>query len=398
MDHMKSDNFGELLAALSGSGNSNGASSNDSHVVHVSGNNASGLKKMHSQPQQLPQQQPDFQHQPQPQYVWQAVPPQVPAQHAQHAQQAQHMMQMPSQLNYGYPISQQMQMPQPMPQHFFPPPPPHQNQTQINQATSTIPIPIDSSAELKAKAVSTKKSFPIVLLTVSLILLGFAVLAVWYYSKKNVLANAVPLLKDSLRNEENEENENEKSRLPPPKLFLVSEQEDDATKLMQDSHVIENLERYLSSPPITSTSAPSLTTPTPTPKPTPIPKPSATPIPTFTSQNQNADEKKRDLKSMPQRSQRPQPQRNSNNSNTHTRFTKLSDVLAEDEDEKVQDEVEVEVNGFKKKMPKRIDSDSPEISEFMKRREQAEKENLKWIESQREKPRVTDDEEENEDT
>ena len=108
MDHMKSDNFGELLAALSGSGNSNGASSNDSHVVHVSGNNASGLKKMHSQPQQLPQQQPDFQHQPQPQYVWQAVPPQAAAP-AQHAQQAQHMMQMP-QLNYGYPISQQMQI------------------------------------------------------------------------------------------------------------------------------------------------------------------------------------------------------------------------------------------------------------------------------------------------
>ena len=403
MDHMKSDNFGELLAALSGSGNSNGASSNDSHVVHVSGNNASGLKKMHSQPQQLPQQQPDFQHQPQPQYVWQAVPPQAAAP-AQHAQQAQHMMQMP-QLNYGYPISQQMQMPQPMPQpmpqQFFPTP--HQNQTQINQApaTATIPIPIDSLAELKGKALSSKKSFPIVLLTVSLIILGFAVLAVWYYSKKNVLANAVPLLKDSLRNEENEENENEKSRLPPPKLFLVSEQEDDATKLMQDSHVIENLERYLSSPPsFTSTPAPSnnpasLTPTNPTPKP--IPKHT----PTFTSnQNQSADEKKRDLKSMPQRSQRPQPQRHSNNSNTNTRFTKLSDVLAEeDEDEKVQDEVEVEVNGFKKKMPKRIDSDSPEISEFMKRREQAEKENLKWIESQREKPRVTeDDEEENEDT
>jgi hypothetical protein len=306
------------------------------------------------------------------------------------------MMQMP-QLNYGYPISQQMQMPQPMPQQFFPTP--HQNQTQINQAPATATIPIDSSAELKGKALSTKKSFPIVLLTVSLIILGFAVLAVWYYSKKNVLANAVPLLKDSLRNEENEENENEKSRLPPPKLFLVSEQEDDAAKLMQDSHVIENLERYLSSPPsFTSTSAPSNNPASLTPTPKPIPKPIPKPTPTFTS-NQNAEEKKRDLKSMPQRSQRPQPQRHSNNSNTHTRFTKLSDVLAEeDEDEKVQDEVEVEVNGFKKKMPKRIDSDSPEISEFMKRREQAEKENLKWIESQREKPRVTeDDEEENED-
>jgi len=381
MDHMKSDNFGELLAALSGSGNSNpGASSNDaSHVVHVSqqGNNG---KRMHSQQQQ---QQPDFQHQQQqPQYVWQAVPPQAAPPPAQH-----HMMQMQmptSQLNYGYPISQQLQM-QPQAQQFFPSPPSHPHpppyHNQINQAPATT-MPIDAPAALlKERIPTTKKSFPIVLLTVSLILLGFAVLAVWYYSKKNVLANAVPLLRDSLEDKEND------TRLPPPKLFLVSEQEDDATKLMQDSHVIENLERYLSAPPSI-----------PAPAPSPAPSPSSFPSPSpFTSKNHapsnnaKAEEKKRDLKS--------KPQRHTNNSmvaiNKQTRFTKLSDVLAEEEeDEKVHEEVEVEVNGFKKKMPKRIDSDSPEISEFMKKREQAEKENLKWIESQRENPRVTEEEEE----
>jgi len=381
MDHMKSDNFGELLAALSGSGNSNpGASSNDaSHVVHVSqqGNNG---KRMHSQQKQ---QQPDFQHQQQqPQYVWQAVPPQAAPPPAQH-----HMMQMQmptSQLNYGYPISQQLQM-QPQAQQFFPSPPSHPHpppyHNQINQAPATT-MPIDAPAALlKERIPTTKKSFPIVLLTVSLILLGFAVLAVWYYSKKNVLANAVPLLRDSLEDKEND------TRLPPPKLFLVSEQEDDATKLMQDSHVIENLERYLSAPPSI-----------PAPAPSPAPSPSSFPSPSpFTSKNHapsnnaKAEEKKRDLKS--------KPQRHTNNSmvaiNKQTRFTKLSDVLAEEEeDEKVHEEVEVEVNGFKKKMPKRIDSDSPEISEFMKKREQAEKENLKWIESQRENPRVTEEEEE----
>jgi len=394
MDHMKSDNFGELLAALSGSGNSNpGASSNDaSHVVHVSqqGNNG---KRMHSQQQQ---QQPDFQHQQQqqtqqPQYVWQAVPPQAAPPPAQH-----HMMQMQmptSQLNYGYPISQQLQMqpqpqPQPQAQQFFPSPPSHPHpppyHNQINQAPATT-MPIDAPAALlKERIPTTKKSFPIVLLTVSLILLGFAVLAVWYYSKKNVLANAVPLLRDSLEDKENEE-----SRLPPPKLFLVSEQEDDATKLMQDSHVIENLERYLSAPP---------SIPAPAPSPSPSSSSSSFPSPSpSTSKNHaliaiaKAEEKKRDLKS--------KPQRHTNNSmvahNKQTRFTKLSDVLAEEEeDEKVHEEVEVEVNGFKKKMPKRIDSDSPEISEFMKKREQAEKENLKWIESQRENPRVTEEEEE----
>ena len=199
-------------------------------------------------------------------------------------------------------------------------------------------------------------------------------MAVWYYSKKNVLANAVPLLKDSL-------NENEESRLPPPKLFLVSEQEDDATKLMQDSHVIENLERYLSAPP---------STPAPAPSPSP-----STSTSTSTSNNPTsiakAEEKKRDLKSKPKL----YTNNSAHNNNKQTRFTKLSDVLAEEEeDEKVHEEVEVEVNGFKKKMPKRIDSDSPEISEFMKKREQAEKENLKWIESQRENPRVSEEEEE----
>jgi hypothetical protein len=403
MDHMKSDNFGELLAALSGSGNSSGASSNDaSHVVNVSqqGNNG---KRMHSQQQQQPQ--PDFQHQQQqqqqqPQYVWQAVPPQAVPPPAQH-----HMMQMQmptSQLNYGYPISQQMQMqPQAQAQQFFPPhpsPPPHPhphphpnvynnpnpNHNQMNQATAMPKtIPIDAPAALlKEKALpTTKKSFPIVLLTVSLIILGFAVLAVWYYSKKNVLANAVPSLRDSLEDKEND------TRLPPPKLFLVSEQEDDATKLMQDSHVIENLERYLSAPP---------STPAPAPTRAPSSAPSlSTSNNAAPSNNAKAEEKKRDLKSKPQR----HTNNSAHNNNKQTRFTKLSDVLAEEEeeDEKVHEEVEVEVNGFKKKMPKRIDSDSPEISEFMKKREQAEKENLKWIESQRENPRVTEEEEENED-
>ena len=397
---MKSDNFGELLAALSGSGNSSGASSNDaSHVVNVSQQGNSG-KRMHSQQQQQPQ--PDFQHQQQqqqqPQYVWQAVPPQAVPPPAQH-----HMMQMQmptSQLNYGYPISQQMQMqPQAQAQQFFPPHPsphphphphpnvynnPNSNQNQMNQATAMPKtIPIDAPAALlKEKALpTTKKSFPIVLLTVSLIILGFAVLAVWYYSKKNVLANAVPSLRDSLEDKEND------TRLPPPKLFLVSEQEDDATKLMQDSHVIENLERYLSAPP--STPAPATTR---APSSAPSLSTSNNPAP---SNNAKAEEKKRDLKSKPQR----HTNNSAHNNNKQTRFTKLSDVLAEEEeeDEKVHEEVEVEVNGFKKKMPKRIDSDSPEISEFMKKREQAEKENLKWIESQRENPRVTEEEEENED-
>jgi hypothetical protein len=156
-----------------------------------------------------------------------------------------------------------------------------------------------------------------VLLTVGLIVLGFAFLAVWYYSKKNVLAESVPKVA-------------EEERLPPPKLFLVSEEEEN-TKLLQDSHVIENLEKYLNPHPVTEEKV-----------------------------HKNKTETRK------------------------SKFTKLSEVIVEEE-EPEEEEVEVEVNGFKKKMAKRIDSESPEISEYMKRREQAEKENLKWIESQRER-------------
>jgi hypothetical protein len=191
-------------------------------------------------------------------------------------------------------------------------------------------LPPPTSTTVKGVEVkATKKSFPVVLLTVSIIVLGFGVLAAWYYSKKSVLADSVPAVIE------------EAARLPPPKLFLVSEQEE-ADKLLQDSHVIENLERYLSSPPTTTATTDAKTSKLSTPPPVNV------------------------------------------NSNSKNRFTKLSDVIAEEEEEqKPVEEVEVEVNGFKRKMPKRIDSDSPEINDFMKRREQAEKENLKWIEFQR---------------
>ena len=81
----------------------------------------------------------------------------------------------------------------------------------------------------------------------------------------------------------------------------------------------------------------------------------------------------------------------SKNNISQNQFTKLSEVVAEDEDEDLQEQEVEEVNGLRKKMPRRIDSDSPEISDFIKRREQAEKENLKWIESQRQNPHLNEE-------
>jgi hypothetical protein len=230
-----------------------------------------------------------------------------------HAQsQTQYAQPQPTQPQYAQPQpaqSQQYAQPQPahpqpqqqyQPQHYTPPIPQYVPPVYQNQAPKLEPV-----------KVAKKKSFPIVLFTIGLIVLGFAFLAVWYYSKKNVLADSVP----------------EVEHLPPPKLFLVSEEEENS-KLLQDSHVIENLEKYL-----------------------------------------HLNEKDVDTE----------------NEKKKSKFTKLSEVMIEEEEPETVEEVEVEVNGFKKKMAKRIDSESPEISEYMKRREQAEKENLKWIESQRER-------------
>ena len=310
MDHMK-DNFGELLAAISGS--KDAAAPPSSRRVQPQQNE---YQNQH----QHQYQQNDYPTQQQQQYVWQAQP--MPQQQQQQPMpmpmpQLQQQQQQP----YGYGGYVPMSMP-PMPisqqQHSNPiMHQQHQYGPGVQQAPSNI------SKGLEA-AKTTKKSFPVVFITISLIVLGFGVLAVWYYSKKNVLADSVPL---SLPEES--------ARLPPPKLFLVSEQEE-TEKLLQDSHVIENLERYLSSPPTTTT----------------------------TESKPNAKTNSKPV--------------------SKNRFTKLSDVIAEEEEEqKPLEEIEVEVNGFKKKMPKRIDSDSPEINDFMKRREQLEKENLKWIESQR---------------
>jgi hypothetical protein len=324
MDHMK-DNFGELLAAISGSKEAAAPQPPSSRRVQQ------------PQPQQNEYQNQQHQHQyqqndyptqqQQQQYVWQAQPmPQL--------QQQQQPMPMPQlqqhqqqQQPYGYGGYVPMPMPpmpmQPMPISQQQQPQQHSNpiiHQQHQYAPGVQQAPSNINKGLEAK--TTKKSFPVVFITISLIVLGFGVLAVWYYSKKNVLADSVPLPEEA-------------ARLPPPKLFLVSEKEE-TEKLLQDSHVIENLERYLSSPPTTTTVES---------------KPNAKTISKPVSKN---------------------------------RFTKLSDVIAEEEEEqKPLEEIEVEVNGFKKKMPKRIDSDSPEINDFMKRREQAEKENLKWIESQR---------------
>ena len=297
MDHMK-DNFGELLAAISGS----------KEAVPPPSSRRVQPQNDYPNPNQHHYQQNDY-HPQQQQYVWQAPPMPPPMPQLQQQQQLQQP--------YGYGGYVPMSMP-PMPQQQqqMPPMPQQQQQFQpIQQAPAS-----NTNKGLEPK--TTKKSFPVVFITISLIVLGFGVLAVWYYSKKSVLADSVP-----------EENS---VRLPPPKLFLVSEQEE-TEKLLQDSHVIENLERYLSSPPTTTQATES--------------KPNAKTISKPVSKN---------------------------------RFTKLSDVIAEEEEEqKPLEEIEVEVNGFKKKMPKRIDSDSPEINDFMKRRELAEKENLKWIESQR---------------
>jgi hypothetical protein len=289
MDPSRNDNFGELLAALSGS--------NQVPVPH------SGSGQV-----PVPQAQTDPRYAPQ--YVWQAPPPPVYQYYPEssHAQ-PQYAQPQPAQPQYHQPQPAQSQYSQPQPapqqqqyqpQHYTPPIPQYVPPVHQNQATKLEPV-----------KVAKKKSFPIVLLTIGLIVLGFAFLAVWYYSKKNVLADSVP----------------EVEHLPPPKLFLVSEEEENS-KLLQDSYVIENLEKYL-----------------------------------------HLNEKDVDTK----------------NEKKKSKFTKLSEVMIEEEEPETVEEVEVEVNGFKKKMAKRIDSESPEISEYMKRREQAEKENLKWIESQRER-------------
>jgi len=318
MDHMK-DNFGEILAAISGSKDAAAPQPPSSRRVQPQQNEYQNQNQHQYQQNDYPTQQQ------QQQYVWQAQPmqpmPQQQQQQPMHMPMPQLQQQQQQQQPYGY----GGYVPMSMPPMSMPPMPISQQQQQhpiIHQQHQYGPGVQPSNISKGLEAKTTKKSFPVVFITISLIVLGFGVLAVWYYSKKNVLADSVPLPEEA-------------ARLPPPKLFLVSEQEE-TEKLLQDSHVIENLERYLSSPPTTTTTES---------------KPNAKTISKPVSKN---------------------------------RFTKLSDVIAEEEEEqKPLEEIEVEVNGFKKKMPKRIDSDSPEINDFMKRREQAEKENLKWIESQR---------------
>ena len=111
--------------------------------------------------------------------------------------------------------------------------PMHQSMQQLMQQKPEIQNAVNHKS---------KKSFPILFITILLIIIGFSVLAVWYYSKKNFLETLVPTDNVNLKQEFNTT-----EKLPPPKLFLVSEQEENEKLL--DSHVIENLEKYLSSPP-----------------------------------------------------------------------------------------------------------------------------------------------------
>ena len=146
-------------------------------------------------------------------------------------------------------------------------------------------------------------------------MLALSILAVWYYTRKSYLHDAAIVSETT-------------ESLPPPKLFLGSNSEDE--EVLADAHVLENLNKYLVLP-----------------------------------QHVEQEVKRVDVSQKPDR------------------FTKLNDV--------VDDEEEEEVDSTSNERPKKFDPESSEITDFIKRREKAEKENLRWIESQREHPHHDDD-------
>jgi hypothetical protein len=435
MDLSKTDNFGELLAALSGSGlvnnsdmnrqsflNSNSTNQQFTPVAQTQTNsnfsqtgftnsnqinpvpinpmpvnpmnqiNQNGLQINQNVPNQnIPNQFNSYPQQPpttylQPQYVWQAAP--TPPYTLSAAENFQNQNLSQNQTFYSSQMQPQLQTPSNYIQNQMS----HQSniknvlpQSQQSMLVNGLQLPMQQSMQQSMQSMqqkpeiqnghTSKKSFPILFITILFIIIGFSVLAIWYYSKKNFLETLVPTNNVNLKQEVDTTTE----KLPPPKLFLVTDQEENEKLL--DSHVIENLEKYLSSPPAVldlelesqknSNSKTAL---------------SNTNKLNESSLNQNYNFKDQTSK--------PSLTLNTNSSkhkSVQNRFTKLSEVVAEDEDDEASEEIEVEVNGFKKKMPRRIDSDSPEISEFIKRREQTEKENLKWIESQRQNPHLNED-------
>ena len=393
MDHLKSENFGELLSALAGrqkqttlqspSLNTTIPAALSTTVPSASGN----TPNLGSVPMTIPISNPN-----QNQMGFNSVSSFIPQ---QHLQVPQYMWQGPQQY-YQYPVA----MGHPAGQHINP-----VQEVQLpvksafathnpaTPATAATAATVPQTSQISVKK-STGQSFFTVFIIIFLFLLAVSVLVAWYFWKKNSLMSAASLAKD--------ENENGSVH---PKLFMHSQVQDNDNislprqtqqnqnqnqnkesgvkediedkedrDLVRDEVIIENLKRYLAS---------------------------------SESENENDTSQKKGqaLKaSIMQKNPRA-----SDTSSSHAqeippkqriqKFTKLSEVIVEDSESDHEDDQDEdrnvglrdsfnlpddEVVSEKKQQLRRIDSESPEISEFMKKREKAEKENLKWLESQRE--------------
>jgi hypothetical protein len=313
----------------------------------------------------------------------------------QHLQVPQYMWQGPQQY-YQYPVTMGhtvVQPVNPVQEVQLPVKSAFATHNPATPATAATAATVPQTSQISVKK-STGQSFFTVFIIIFLFLLAVSVLVAWYFWKKNSLMSAASLAKD--------ENENGSVH---PKLFMHSQVQDNDNislprqtqqnqnqnqnkesgvkediedkedrDLVRDEVIIENLKRYLAS---------------------------------SESENENDTSQKKGqaLKaSIMQKNPRA-----SDTSSSHAqeippkqriqKFTKLSEVIVEDSESDHEDDQDEdrnvglrdsfnlpddEVVSEKKQQLRRIDSESPEISEFMKKREKAEKENLKWLESQRE--------------
>jgi hypothetical protein len=399
MDHLKSENFGELLSALAGRQKQTTLQSPSLNTTTIPAAISSAVPSasgnppnLGSVPMTIPISNPVLSSTIAPQVNqnqmgFNSVSSFIP-QH-QHLQVPQYMWQGPQQY-YQYPVAMGHPAGQPIN-------PVQEVQLPVKSASAIPPaIPAASVPQTSQTTVkkSTGQSFFTVFIIIFLFLLAVSVLVAWYFWKKNSLLSAASLA----------EGENESGTVHP-KLFMHSQiqnndnisiprqtqqnqnqnqesgdKEDREDKedrdLVRDEVIIENLKRYLAS---------------------------------SESENENDTSQKRD-QSLKASTMPKNTRASDTTSSSHAqeifqkqqriqKFTKLSEVIVEDsesdhEDDQDEDRNEGlrdsfnlpddEVVSEKKQQPRRIDSESPEISEFMKKREKAEKENLKWLESQRE--------------
>ena len=396
MDHLKSENFGVLLSALAGRQKQTTLQSPSlnttipaalSSTVPSANSNPPNLSSV---PMSIPISNPN-----QNQIGFNSVSSFIPQ---QHLQVPQYMWQGPQQY-YQYPVAmghpvvqpvnpvQEVQLPV---KSAFATTPANPGNPATAASASAATVPQTSQTRVKK---STGQSFFTVFIIIFLFLLAVSVLVAWYFWKKNSLLSAASLAED--------ENENGSVH---PKLFMHSQVQDNDNislprqtqqnqnqnkesgvkediedredrDLVRDEVIIENLKRYLAS---------------------------------SESENENDTSQKKGqalkASTMPKNPRAPDT-----TSSSHVqeippkqriqKFTKLSEVIVEDSESDHEDDQDEdrnvglrdsfnlpddEVVSEKKQQPRRIDSESPEISEFMKKREKAEKENLKWLESQRE--------------